>query len=190
MGLLPEIKSRESVLVFKDKSVEEGKVKDLMNAARWAPSCFNNQPWNYVFVREHDDSREGVEGALSTGNGWAEKAPLIIVVGAKPSDSCDTNDLPYYMYDCGLSVMNMVVQAEHLGLKAHQMAGWDEEGVREAVGFPDDYRVVVVFTIGYEGSVEKLSDKLLKLVKDKLSRPRTRKDLSENFFFNQFGEKR
>jgi len=187
MNILPEIRQRKSPLVFdENKEVEKEKLDALIEAARWAPSCFNNQEWNYVFVGKNDDTRKGVEDALSLGNGWAKKAPYIVAVGADPEKACKTNDLPYYAYDLGLSVMNLAIEAEHQGLRVHQMAGWDEKKVKKALGFPDNYRVVVVFALGYEADVKKMMDKLEERLKDKLARPRTRKEAGENFFFGKF----
>jgi nitroreductase len=188
MDILPEIRQRKSPLVFDEKKeVERAKLDAIIEAARWAPSCFNNQPWNYVFVGKGDDTRKAVEDALSLGNGWAKKAPYIVVVGADPKKACDTNGLPYYAYDLGLGVMTAVIEAEHQGLRIHQMAGWNEKKMKKAAGFPDNYRVVVVFALGYEADVKKIMDRLEERVKDKLARPRTRKDASENFFFGKFG---
>jgi nitroreductase len=188
--ILPEIRKRKSPLVFDEKGeVKKEKLDALIEAARWAPSCFNNQPWNYVFVSKSDSSRKGLEDALSLGNGWAKKAPILVAVAADPEKACKTNDIPYYAYDLGLSVMNLTLEAEHQGLRIHQMAGWDEKKARKAVGFPENYRVVVVFALGYEADIKRIFDKLEERMKDKLSRPRTRKETSENFFFGRFGLK-
>jgi len=78
MNILPEIKNRKSPLVFKEKDVEKEKIEGLIEAARWATSCFNNQSWNYVFVCKKDMSRKDFEDALSFGNGWTKKAPYLL----------------------------------------------------------------------------------------------------------------
>jgi nitroreductase len=190
MDILPEIAKRKSPLVFDEKKdVEKAKLDALIEAARWAPSCFNNQEWNYVFVGRNDSTRKAIEDALSLGNGWAKKAPYIVVVGADPDKGCKTNSLPYYAYDLGLSVMNLTIEAEHLGLRVHQMAGWNETKARKALGFPESFRVVVVFALGYEADAKKIFDKLEEKIKDRLARPRTRKEPGENFFLGRFGGK-
>jgi nitroreductase len=189
MDILAEIKNRKSPLVFDEKNVEKEKLDSLIEAARWAPSCFNNQPWNYVFVNKKDPARNDFEDSLSLGNGWAKKAPYIVAVGANPENDCKTNDLPYYSYDLGLSVMSMVIEAEHQGLRVHQMAGWDEKKVKKALGFPENYRVIVLFVLGYEADVKRIWDKLEERMKDKLAKPRTRKQPNDNFFFGKFGKK-
>ena len=186
MDILLEIKNRKSPLIFDGKEVEKEKVKAIVEAARWAPSCRNNQSWNYVFVGRKDRVRKAMEGALSLGNSWAKKAPFLVAVGTDPSKDCDVNGIPYYAYDTGLSVMSAVIEAEHQGLRIHQMAGWDEKKVRKSVGFPEKFRVLVVFALGYEGSAKTMWDKLEQRVKDRLVKPRTRKPASENFFFGEF----
>ena len=186
MDIVPELKNRRSPLVFDEKDVEKEKIEALIEAARWAPSCFNNQPWNYVFVHKDDSTRKDLEEALSLGNRWAKKAPYLVAVGAKPSEDCDVNGLPYYAYDAGLSVMNMVLEAEHLGLRTHQMAGYNEEKVRKALAFPESHRVIVLFALGYEGDVKNVWDKLEQRIKGRLAQPRTRKPTENNFFFVSF----
>jgi nitroreductase len=189
MEILPEIKNRKSPLVFKEEGIEKDKIVALIEAARWAPSCFNNQSWNYVFVEKEASSREALEEALYRGNSWANGAPYLVAVGSNPEEACKTNDLPYYAYDAALSVMSLVIEAEHQGLRVHQMAGWDEEKVKKALGFPDEYRVVVVFALGHEEDFEKVWDKLDERIQERLKKPRTRKPAEENFFFGSFGEK-
>ncbi|TFG26407.1 hypothetical protein EU527_19755 [Candidatus Thorarchaeota archaeon] len=188
MNLLPEIRNRRSVIVFQERDVEQEKVNLLIEAARWAPSCFNKQDWNYVLVSKKDETRESFEGALSFGNGWAKSAPYLVAVSANPGQACKTNNIPYYAYDLGLSVMSLVIEAEHQGLRVHQMAGYNEKRVKEALSLPDTHRVVVVFAMGYEGDVEKMKDKVTEKIKDTVTQARTRKELQENFFFGRFSK--
>jgi nitroreductase len=187
VDILAELRKRKSPLVFAEKDVEKEKIETLVEAARWAPSCSNNQPWNYVFVHKDSPTRRAFEEALSLGNGWAKKAPYLVAVGANPDEDCKNNGLPYYAYDAGLSVMCLTVEAEHQGLRVHQMAGWNEPKVKKALGFPESYRVVVVFALGYEGDVKRVWDKLEQRIKDRLAEPRKRKPTSENFFSGSFG---
>jgi nitroreductase len=188
MDILPEIKNRKSPLIFQEREVERGKIELLMEAARWAPSCSNNQSWNYVFVHKNDDSRRNLEKALSRGNSWAKKAPYLVVVGSKPEDACDTNMFPYYFYDAGLSVMSLAIEAEHQGLRVRQMAGWKEDVVKKAVGFDEDHVVIVLFALGYEENAERVWDSLDERMRERVSRPRTRKPTKENFFFRRYGD--
>jgi len=139
IDILPELRKRLSPLIFEETDVKESKLELLIETARWAPSCFNNQSWNYVFVHRDHSSRSVLEEVLSFGNGWAKKAPYLVAVGADPEEDCQTNGLPYYAYDAGLSVMCLVIEAEHQGLRVHQMAGWNETEVKNVLGFPKRY---------------------------------------------------
>jgi nitroreductase len=172
--ILKEIKERHSPIFFQEKEIEKEKLQNIIEAARWAPSCFNNQEWKYVFVNKKDKTRRAFEEALSRGNAWAHKAPYLIAVGVNPKEACEVNEIPYYSYDLGLSVMNAVLQAQHEGISAHQMAGYDEKKVKKALGFKKEDRVVVVFALGYE--------------KEIFLEKRTRKQINENFFFGGVGK--
>ena len=97
------IKNRRSSVLYSDRPLEKEKLELLFEAARWAPSCFNNQSWNYVFVHKNDVTRKDFQDALSLGNGWAKKAPYMVAVGADPENDCKNNDLPYYAYNAGLT---------------------------------------------------------------------------------------
>jgi nitroreductase len=186
LKVLSEIKNRKSPLIFSEENVEKEKLDVLIEAARWAPSCFNNQPWNYVFVHKKDSSRKKLDQALWPGNGWARNAPYLVAVGVDPEEDCKTNGLPYYAYDVGLSVMTLTIEAEHQGLRVHQMAGWNEERVKIALDFPEKYRVMVVFAVGYEGESSKLWDRLEEKIKNRLTKPRERKPVETKFFFGKY----
>jgi nitroreductase len=189
-SLLKEIKNRKSVSFFKDKDVEKEKIQALIEAAKWAPSSFNNQPWNYIFVGKKDKTRKELEKALAITNGWAKKAPYLIVVAADPKDDTTYNGIEYYLYDCGLSVMNLSIEAEYLGLATHQMAGWKGEKVRQAINLPENMNPVVLIALGYEEDPKKIGifSKLTEKMKQKVIRQRTRKKSEENFFFGEFGK--
>jgi hypothetical protein len=69
------------------------------------------------------------------------------------------------------------------------MAGWDEKKVKKYLGFPENYRIIVVFTLGYEGQVKKVWDNLEEKIKNRIAKPRKRKPITENFFFNMFKQR-
>jgi nitroreductase len=188
MEILPGRRKRMSPVMFKKDNVEMEKIEALIEAARWAPSCGNAQSWNYVFVSKDAETREDFEEGLTRGNVWAKAAPYLVAVGADPEGACKTNDIPYYAYDVALSVMSLVIEAEHLGLRVHQMAGWDETKVKPALGFPDEYRVVVVFALGYEEDPKLVWDELDERMKMKVGRTRERVPSTEKFFFGSYGK--
>jgi hypothetical protein len=86
--------------------------------------------------------------------------------------------------------MGLTIEAEHQGLRVHQMAGWKEGKVKTALGFPDNYRVIVVFALGYEDDAATVWDQLDERIKERLTEPLTRKPVAENFFFGTFNRPR
>ena len=187
--LLPELRNRMSPIVFDETDLEKEKLQALVEAARWAPSCSNNQSWNYVFVHKKDATRMDLENALTRGNAWAKKVPYLVAVAADPDQDCKDNGLPFYAYNAGLSVMCLTIEAEHLGLRVHQMAGWDEQKVRQALRYPSDFRVVVMFALGYEARVKNIWETLDDRTQNKIAKPRERKPSGENFFSGNYGRR-
>jgi nitroreductase len=186
--ILSELANRKSPLIFDQLDVERQDILALVEAAQWAPSCSNNQSWNFVFVHKLASTRTALEESLSRGNAWAKRAPYLIAVAADPLQDCRDNDLPYYAYNAGLSVMCLVIEAEHLGLRVHQMAGWDEEKAKYALGIPSNFRVLVVFALGYEADIKEVWDTLDERTRGKLARPRQRKPIENNFFSERYGK--
>jgi len=180
----PLIANRKSVRAFSSKPIEKDKVQAMLESARWAPSCANNQPWRYILVDKGANTRPALEEALSRGNAWAKAAPFLVVVAAREGDDGLYNGVRYYLYDCGMSVMQFVLEAENQGLRAHQMAGWDGGKVSAALSIPPDYQPIVVFAVGYEGRLEDLEP----AVQEREKKPRTRKELSEIAFQGAWGK--
>ena len=85
--------------------------------------------------------------------------------------------------------MCLVIEAEHQGLRVHQMAGWNEAEVKKALGFPERYRVIVVFALGYESGIKSIWEKVEERIKDRLAKSRERKPVEQNFFFDKFNLK-
>jgi nitroreductase len=130
-----------------------------------------------------------LEEALSRGNAWAKKAPFLVAVAADPDQDCRDNGLPFYAFNAGLSVMCLVIEAEHLGLRVHQMAGWNEQEVKQALGYPSNFRVVVMFALGYEADIKSVWETLDERARNKVARTRERKPSSENFFAGSYGKR-
>ncbi len=150
-------------------------------------ALLRQQPVMDLHLRPHHRCDAGGSGGRAVpGEPVGERAPYLVAVGADPAADCASNGLPYYAYNAGLSVMALTLEAEHQGLRVHQMAGWKENLVKTALGFPDAYRVLVVFALGYEGDPAAVWDQLDDRIKARLNRPRTRRPVVENFFFGAF----
>ncbi len=186
MRLLPEIANRKSPRAFQTRPVEEEKIQLLLEAFRWAPSSYNKQPWRIVLVTD-PTVRERMHEGLMTGNRrWAVKAPILAVIVSRveADDVRHDNAIPYYLYDCGQAAMSLVLQAEHLGLRCHQMAGWEQGPIRAALGVPDEEQPIVVMAIGYEGDITELDERS----REKEMVPRMRKEVREFAFRDHWGK--
>jgi nitroreductase len=186
--ILNYIKNRYSPRNFSNKTIEQEKINCLLEAARWAPSGFNNQPWRYIVVDKKSLSRKSLEKSLMPGNGWASTAPLLIVCITNKKFQSSANNIPYHIYDSALSVMNLCIEAEHQGLKSHQMGGFFSGKVRSSLNIPEEYDVLVVIALGYEDKNLKLTQKISEGIKNKLFKPRERKELKEIVSYNFFNK--
>ena len=179
--ILDEIMKRRSGRAFTDKPISDEMLNSILEAGRWAPSCANTQAWNFVVLKDSEALAKAHEN-LSKGNSYAKAAPVMVLVAAKEDGGCPAHDLPYFMMDVGLAVENMLLQAVHLGLMGHPTAGWNEDGLKELTGIPDDYRIVTIVFFGYEGDFDKLDER----TQAKEKNPRTRKELSEIVHWNEW----
>jgi nitroreductase len=177
--ILEEIMKRRSGRAFSDRPISDEMLTSILEAGRWAPSCGNAQAWNFVVLREPDILAQAHE-ALSRGNAYAKAAPIMIIVAAKEDGGCPAHGLPYFAMDVGLAVENMLLQTVHLGLMGHPTAGWNEAKLKETIGLPDEFRIVAVVFIGYEGDLEMLDERS----QEKEKAPRTRRELSEIVHWN------
>jgi nitroreductase len=121
--------------------------RDLAELASLAPSCFNHQPWRYVFVYDRTVLKE-LHGALSKGNEWGRAASMIIAVYSSKDYDCEVQGRQYYLFDVGLSVGFLVLRATELGLVAHPIAGYDEEKAKKALGIGEDMELITLVIVG------------------------------------------
>ncbi len=147
MDVYHAIQNRRAFRALKPTAVSPELIEDLAKSARLAPSCFNNQPWNFVFVSKPQQLVEMRE-ALSEGNNWAYDASMIIAVFGKKEDDCIIRNRIYYQFDCGLAVGFLILRATELGLVAHPIAGFSPKKTREILGIPEEYKVITLILVG------------------------------------------
>ena len=156
----PLILSRKSSRVINPRdNVADSEIRTLLEAARWAPSCSNNQPWHFVVSREK--SLDAVKMALNRGNAWANNAPLIITVTSKPDLDCLIMDREYYTLGLGLAIENLLLQGIYMDLVVHPIAGFSESKVKTALRIPEPYRVHALIIIGHPGSVSDVDERTI-----------------------------
>lgn len=177
------IMRRESRRALAPRPVEREKLRAMLEAARWAPSYGNMQPWRFVLVQD-PAAMEAMRPAFTPGNAWAKQAPVLVVGTANPQDAKIVAGKEYYLFDLGLAVENLLLQAVAFGLVAHPMGGWNEQTVKQALGIPDEVRVVVVVALGYPGRLEDLDE----ATRQKEQQPRTRRALAEIAFADRWGQ--
>jgi len=120
------LRRRWSPRAFSSQPVEVEKIQSLFEAARWASSCFNEQPWNFILATvEHPTAHQKLVSCLKEGNqAWAKQAPLLVLTVANMTFVQNGKPNPHAFHDIGLAVGNLVVQATALGLVLHQMAAF------------------------------------------------------------------
>lgn len=160
MDVTKAIHERRAYRSLDPAEITEDLVKDLASHAQLAPSCFNNQPWRFVFVYEPGKLKE-MHSALSQGNEWAQAASMIIAVFSKKEDDCVIREREYHQFDCGQATAFLVLRATELGLVAHPIAGYSPKKAREILGIPDEYQVITLIIVGKHSSTISpiLSDK-------------------------------
>ncbi len=158
-GLLREIEQRRAKRALSEKKLPKEIIDRLVKAATYAPSCFNSQPWRLMIVTA-EQSLAKLQGALSGGNYWAKKAPLLVVVATKLAfDARSSDGRDYALFGCGLAIENLLLQAVADGLYAHPMAGFDPLAVKQAFSIPEDYIVICLVAVGFPGATDGLSEK-------------------------------
>jgi nitroreductase len=184
-GVLPAILQRWSPRSFADRDVNTADLKKLFEAARWAPSSYNEQPWRFlVGFRGSNTYNKIFSSLLGFNQGWAGKAPVLILGAAKTKFSHNENPNGFAFYDLGAASAYLVLQAATLGLSTHQMAGYDQAAARAALGIPENYILGAVIALGYQGEPAALINQ--QLLAQEIA-PRERKPLSD-FVFSEWGE--
>ncbi len=177
---------RRSRRALSGKRVGRAKLKRMLEAARWAPSCFNNQPWRFVVV-DDKDSLARVHEALWDGNYWVRKAPVLIAPVTNRESGCNLKDgRDSYLFDLGLAVENLILAGVNEGLIVHPIIGFSPDGLRDALAIPPSHQVPFLVIVAYQGSLEGLSDKH----KADERAARDRKPLDEIVFWNRWTAER
>ncbi len=179
-GVLPAFLQRWSPRSFSSRPVSESDLKKIFEAARWAPSAYNEQPWRFIIGAAGTETHKKLVSVLTGFNQlWAPKAPVLILGVANTSFSHNGTPNAYALYDLGAATGSLVVEAAALGLTAHQMAGFDHEAAHKVLGIPGDYTLGTITALGYAGEPATLGDE--KLIGMETS-PRSRKELGEIAF--------
>jgi len=183
MDVKKAIEKRRAYRSFESVKITKKLIDDLAKCAQITASCFNNQPWKYIFVYEKK-ALEKMHKALSKGNEWAKKASLIIVVLGRKDDDCVIYDRLYYRFDIGMATEAMILRATELGLVAHPIAGYSPRKTRQILSIPDDIDVIALVIVGKKS--ESINPDLSeKQIKDEKNRPE-RKKINDFIYHNTY----
>ncbi|MCZ0941360.1 MAG: nitroreductase family protein [Caldilineaceae bacterium] len=179
--------NRWSPRAFADRAIPPEVLGSLFEAARWAPSSRNLQPWRFVIADRHRDS-DGFARILSTLMGanksWGKNAALLLIAVTEPKPENVRGGNTYAYYDVGQAMAHLSIQAMSSGLYIHQMGGFNREKARELLEIPDQYEPVVSAAIGYLADPSILSDTM----RERELAPRSRHPLSEQVFSAKWGQ--
>ncbi len=170
------ITDRWSPVAFDPRQIESDKLQLLFEAAKWAPSARNAQPWRFIYATSDMPEYKVFLGLLSEPNQvWAKTAPLLVLPLAQVISTYKNRPSRLAFYEVGMAVGNLLIQATHMDLMVHQMGGYDVERSREALAIPTRYEPMAMMAIGYKGDASVLPDE----VAARESGARTRKEVSE-----------
>ncbi len=177
---------RWSPRAFAERPVEPEKLQCLLEAARWASSCFNEQPWAFIMASADQPAEHAkLLSCLGEGNQvWAKRAPLIMITLAKLNFDHNNKPNRHALHDVGLAVGNLVVQATAMDLVVHQMAGIFPDIIRIGYSVPSGYEPVTGLVIGYSGAPQTLPAE----IRERELAPRSRKALQEFVFSETWGQ--
>jgi len=180
--ILEIIQERWSPYAFSSAPVEEFKLKAMFEAAGYAPSCNNEQPWEFVFATQDEkDVFDDSVGFLNDGNKiWAKNAYALVISMARTNFSYNGKPNRFAFHDTGMAVNNLLLQALSLDVYVHQMGGYSVEKVKEYFKLGEDTEPVAMMAVGYSGDGSTLTPELLK--RDENRRPR--KSIKEFVFKN------
>ena len=176
---------RWSPRAFDERLVAAATLQTLLEAARWAPSSNNEQPWRFIVAsKNHEVDWNRLFNCLAAGNQqWAVRAPVLMLSVASMHFEDDGKPNRHAFHDMGLATENLVLQATASGLVAHQMAGFDVEKARVDLRIPAGYEPVAMIAIGYPGNPDILPERL----RERELRPRSRRPIGEWTFWGQWG---
>lgn len=174
--IMKEIKERWSPRAFSEETVLKEDLEGIMEAARFAPSCFNEQPWR--FIVGVDDGIETMRSLLLPKNlKWAKNAPVLILIASKTTFAYNGKENAYHQFDAGTAWGFLSLEATRRGYYTHAMAGFKKKMAKELLGLSDDYVPIAMVALGRPGNIDDLDDDFRSN-----EQPNTRKPINDIVF--------
>lgn len=162
-GVAPLFVRRWSPRALSGEPITDAELKRLFEAARWAPSSYNEQPWRMVYAMRDTPEWEKFFGALVEFNQmWTKNAAVLLVFVSRQTFASKEGTNDCASFDTGSAWMSLALQASMMGLVAHGMAGFDREKIGEIIGLPKDHRVEAMAAIGRPGDIGVLPERMQK----------------------------
>lgn len=182
----PLIGERWSPRAFALRPVEPEKLRAVFEAARWAASSYNGQPWYFIVATKDDPAnyQRVLDCLVEFNQGWAKQAPALALSVAKLKFDHNAEPNRHAFHDVGQAAANLALQAHALGFAVHQMAGILPDKARQIFDMPDGYEAVAGIALGYPGEPHTLPDQL----KQRELEPRQRKPLDSFVFTGKWGK--
>ena len=168
------------------RAVSQEQIITLLEAARWAPSCFGDQPWRFIVWDKNSDAAAWQQAFTCMGESnqaWVKNAPMLLLTIAGSLFAHNGNANRWGQYDTGAAAENLCLQAASMGLMAHQMGGFDADKARETFAIPAEYTPMAMVAVGYQADIASLSGEVL----ERETAPRKRRELGELFFKGSWG---
>jgi len=147
MDVKQAIRQRRAYRSLEPVEITDELIRDLAESAQRAPSCFNNQPWRFVFAHDPEVLKK-LHGAMSRGNEWVQAGSMMVAVFSREDLDCRIKGRSYYLFDTGMATAFLILRATELGLVAHPIAGYSEGAVKEILSIPEDMKVITVVIVG------------------------------------------
>lgn len=173
--------NRWSPRAFSSQPVEEEKLMQILEAARWAASSYNEQPWRFLLARTPENVAKFLDILVPQNQAWAKDAPVLLFIAAKKTFSHNGKPNRVHPFDAGTASGYMAYEAERIGLIVHGMAGFDDEKAQTVLNVPDDFVIMAVYAIGYHGDKAQLPAEI-----QKMEAPSGRRPLKESIFEGGF----
>jgi nitroreductase len=157
---------------FDPQPLSEEQVGQLFEAARWAPSCFNEQPWRFYYAASPADREAYLSALVPRNQLWAKRAPLLVFVLARRTFRQSGRHNRHAAFDAGAAWLSMALQARKMGLYAHAMAGFNQRRAFTVLGVSEaDYHIMAAVAVGRKGSADHLPDEMQAIEKPNNRRP-------------------
>jgi nitroreductase len=179
-GVHPLIRSRWSPRSFSSREVSAHDLRTLLEAARWAASSYNEQPWRFLVATKSDPAayQKMLNILVEFNQQWARTEPVLILTVAKKHFTHNNAPNHHALHDTGAALANLMLQAVSMGIYAHGMAGYDHERARKELNIPDDYELGAAVALGYPAPAEQLPESF----RQGETAPRARKPLDQIVF--------